>query len=378
MARATRHRSVLKRLRELPASAAYLLGTRTRHGAFVMKIGIVSTGGIPTPPPGYGGIERAVHQWAEWLQAHGDEVTVFAKPGSKGGTYELVERDVTYPLPSECGQFDVLGVHESISLKGRIGWRLDVETVRRLVGFARRVPTVFSFHHGLPYWVRPLAMSGLWPRSLILTTPSVPQLEYARRHRIRDVVFAQYPVEEGTFRDSHEKNQNLCWVGAITRRKAPHHAIQIAKACGRDIVVAGPVQEDAYFEELVKPELAAYDRATFIGEVWGQAKDDLLSKSAALLMTTVGEEPFGIIVTEAIVRGTPCISTPCGAAERAIGSTRGGIVVRDGADWVQAVEQAVRMPHRDAMRDACIAQFGVDASAAAYREALRTAAARRR
>ena len=347
-------------------------------GRRALKLALISSSSFHTPPERYGGIERVVHQLAEALTRAGDEVTVYAKPGSKGGAYHLVEKKdgVWYPPVRELKAYDALCVHQT-------GWpnlwhfRAEMLVLRELLRYARHKPTLYTFHQGMNYWVRPLRASGLWPRHFVATTPNFREGDYARAHGLSRVMFVPNPVEDGTFRDASQKTREICFLAAMTPRKAPDFAIRLAREAGRPIVLAGPKDKPDFFAQSVQPELDAYPQARYVGEVTAQEKDDLLSRCAALLHPTRGEEPFGLVVAEAIVRGTPCLSSDAGGPAHIIGQSGGGRVAGQPDDpktWAAALEgMLAHPPDARAMREACLAQYGVDGVARAYRAAIEAA-----
>jgi glycosyltransferase involved in cell wall biosynthesis len=147
-----------------------------------------------------------------------------------------------------------------------------------------------------------------------------------------DTVFNGVDLAKYTFQREVGADAPLAFLGRLEPIKGAHNAIAIAKAAGRRLVIAGNQVADcaAYFESQIAPHIDG-DRIQYIGPVDDQAKNALLSTSAALLMPIEWEEPFGIVMAEAMACGTPVI-----------GFARGSVneVVRDGINGYACCETA--------------------------------------
>lgn len=102
------------------------------------------------------------------------------------------------------------------------------------------------------------------------------------------------------------------WSGRVVAEKAPHLAIEIARAAGYRLRIAGPIIDQGYFQDAIAPELD--DRIHYCGHLTQQRLAELVGRSAIALVTPVWEEPFGMVVAEAMACGTPVV-----------GFARGGI-----------------------------------------------------
>jgi glycosyltransferase involved in cell wall biosynthesis len=152
-------------------------------------------------------------------------------------------------------------------------------------------------------------------------------------------------------------NAPLMFLGRLEPIKGAHHAIAIARAAGRRLIIAGNRVEssDAYFTQQIAPHLDDL-HATYVGAVDDAQKNMWLGQSAALLMPIEWEEPFGIVMAEALACGTPVIAFKRGSV---------GEVVRDGVNGFacrsvdEAVDAVGRLPtiSRAAVRADCEARF---------------------
>jgi glycosyltransferase involved in cell wall biosynthesis len=135
-----------------------------------------------------------------------------------------------------------------------------------------------------------------------------------------------------------DKDEFLLWIGRINPDKGPHRAIEAARASGRPLILAGPVQpgNERFFAEHVQPQLDG-DAIQWIGEVGGQRKRELFERAAALLMPIRWPEPFGMVMAEALACGTPVVAFPEGSAPEIVDDGRTGFVVGDERQMAEAV-----------------------------------------
>jgi glycosyltransferase involved in cell wall biosynthesis len=178
-----------------------------------------------------------------------------------------------------------------------------------------------------------------------------------------------------SFEPRYEKGEYLAFLGRMSFQKNPGGAIQIAKACGMPIVLAGEpftVQEEAYFNEHVRPFLNDKD-VRWIGSANHRQKADLLRNAAALIFPIQWDEPFGLVMIEAMACGTPVVGVRRGSVAEVIDSGITGF----SADTVEAlaplVEPAIKLDRR-VVRAHGESRFGfrqmVDGYVSLYRELL--------
>jgi glycosyltransferase involved in cell wall biosynthesis len=268
---------------------------------------------LPIPPPLYGGIERIVHFLAEELTRRGHEIALVCNPDS------TCEANKIY--------YKASGIERSSRIKN----------ITMLMDHLRshQYDIIHSFAH-----YDMIAM--LWPfrRHLIQSFQSIPSW-HAFMKRIRwipkrDLSFSvcghhmipffeeiapTYAIHNGIilkqfdFQPEVPPDAPLVFLGRIEPIKGTHTAIQIANQTGRDLVIAGnrshDEEMDRYFIEQIEPHLN--ERIRYIGPVNDLQKNELLGGAAAMLMPIEWDEPFGIVMAEALACGTPVIGTARGA-----------------------------------------------------------------
>jgi glycosyltransferase involved in cell wall biosynthesis len=152
--------------------------------------------------------------------------------------------------------------------------------------------------------------------------------------------------------------------------KGAHRAIRIAQQVGRPLKIAAKCREPAeiaYFEEHVEPHLD--DTIVYVGEVDHDAKCTLLAEAHALVVPIEWEEPFGLVMIEALACGTPVIAMRRGSVPEILDHGRTAFIADDLSGMVAAVDRAVELDptvlRRCAERRFSIEQM-VDGYVAAY------------
>ncbi len=120
------------------------------------------------------------------------------------------------------------------------------------------------------------------------------------------------------------------FVGRMCAEKGAHRAIAVARDLGLPLKLAGKCRESAeleYFERNVRPELGS--GIEYLGEVDHAEKLELLRSARAVLFPIDWEEPFGLVMVEAMACGAPVIATRRGAVPEVIDDGVTGVVVDD-------------------------------------------------
>jgi glycosyltransferase involved in cell wall biosynthesis len=125
------------------------------------------------------------------------------------------------------------------------------------------------------------------------------------------------------------------WSGRIVPEKAPHLAVEACRLAGVPLVLAGPVQDRAYFERELAPLLGGDVR--HVGHLGGRALSAILREASVALVTPAWDEPYGLVAAEAMASGTPVAGFVRGGLSQVV-SPRSGVLV--GAGDVAALAEA--------------------------------------
>jgi glycosyltransferase involved in cell wall biosynthesis len=278
-----------------------------------MRIAEIAPPWLAVPPRGYGGIELVVAALASGLDARGHDVTLFAPKGSTS------EADVVSPLhpagPELIGnpwyeahhavtafmrhdEFDIL--HNHTFLGTALGAALPEAppVVHTLHGAwtpeARRYYDLVEGHLEL------VAISEAQRRANegIRYAATIPN----------GIDLARYPMGQ------EQRDDFLVYIGRAKSDKAPDEAIELARRVGRPLKLVckqAEPEEVEYWNEVVEPLLGP--DIEVLPEVGHEEKLELLQRGFAFVFPIRWEEPFGLVVIEAMACGMPVVARPRGA-----------------------------------------------------------------
>jgi glycosyltransferase involved in cell wall biosynthesis len=331
---------------------------------------------ISVPAPGYGGVESVVSTLTEALVRRGHDVTLFCAPGSVSRANVVTLLDESHPDEIERSLYEVdhVGrafdeidinrdrfdiVHDHCGFTGlAMANRIDTPLVHTLHGPFTADTAAFYARHG-----HKAALVGISRAQLSSAPPGLGPIGSIPN----PIDLRAWPLQD-------RKGDYLLWIGRMTPEKGPHRAIAAARAADVPLVLAGVIQpgQQAFFDREVAPHIDG-DRVRFVGEVGGSAKRSLFARARGLLMPIRWNEPFGMVMVEALACGTPVIAFPEGAARELVIDGQTGFLVEDERAMAVAVGRLSRIAARDCR--AWVSQHcDVEVVAAAYERTYRSVA----
>lgn len=162
-------------------------------------------------------------------------------------------------------------------------------------------------------------------------------------------------IDTNLYAFSKNQGDYLLWLGRLSKAKNKdgsfidpkgiRWAIKLAEKTGEKLLLSGNVEDIKFYNQEVKPYLS--EKIQWIGPI---SEEPLLSKkqvvslmqkAKAFLMTVNWEEPFGLVMIEAMSCGTPVIGFARGAVPEIVVDGVTGFVV-DPATGVDGLAEAVR------------------------------------
>jgi glycosyltransferase involved in cell wall biosynthesis len=339
-----------------------------------LHIAMIAPPYFDVPPTAYGGVEAVVADLVDALVGRGHQVTLI-------GAGQHRTRAQQFLASYETGPADRLGeplpevVHAAQVARLLDGLDVDVVHDHTLAGpllaRGRRTPTVVTVHG--PTSGEP----GDYYRALGATVRFVA-ISDAQRATAPGLPWAatvHNAVRADTFPFRSEKEDFALFLGRFCEDKAPHLAIEAARAAGLPVVLAGKCTEPlerAYFAREIQPRLGP--DTTLFGVADANAKRDLLARAACVLFPICWEEPFGLVVIEAMACGTPVVALRRGAVPELIVPGQTGVIV-DRPEELPAAISAARRLDPAICRKHVEANFTTDVMAAGYESAYRQALA---
>ena len=309
------------------------------------------------PPKYYGGTERVVSYLTEELVRQGRDVTLFASGDSETRARLVAGCRRSLRLDRHC--VDQMAHH-----------------VVMLEHIAQRAREFDVIHFHLDYMHYPLSRRHGTPQLTTLHGRlDIPDLQPVY-HEFRDMpvvsisaaqraplpeanwlatVYHGLPEDLFQFRES--PGEYLAFLGRISPEKRVDRAIEIAKELRIPLRIATKVDDvdRDYFQDFIEP-LLRDPLIDYVGEIGDGEKDEFLGCAIGLLFPIDWEEPFGLVMIEALACGTPVVAYRRGSVPEVIEDGRTGFIVEDVAGAVQAVRQLHTLSRR-ACREAFESRF---------------------
>ncbi|MEX1093920.1 MAG: glycosyltransferase family 4 protein [Acidimicrobiia bacterium] len=192
----------------------------------------------------------------------------------------------------------------------------------------------------------------------------------ADRHPALDYVATiHHGIDFNQFEFNPEPDDYLLFFGRIHPDKGTAEAIEVARATGIPLVIAGIIQDQGYFDREVAPHVD--DRAIrYIGSVGPAERSRILGGASALLHLINFDEPFGFSVVESMACGTPVIASSRGSMPEIVSDGINGFLVET-PDQATSAVAAVTTIDRRAVRDSVESRFTVERMVDSYIEVYR-------
>ncbi|OLR93389.1 glycosyl transferase family 1 [Actinokineospora bangkokensis] len=348
-----------------------------------MRLALIASLRYAIRQPFAGGLEAHTWQLATGLAARGHEVHVYAGAGSDP---RLDVRGVR-PLPplSESARQDVsmpadhfLAEHHSY--------------LQLMLGLA--ADTTYDLVHNNSLHYLPVAMADALPAPVLTTlhTPPTPWLESAldinrtsgqhfaavSDHTARmweHCVPAPHVIRNGVDLSLWRPGPGggpPVWSGRVVPEKGPVPAILAARAAGTGLRLVGPCPDRDYFRTEVEPLLGG--AVEYVGHLDHTALAALVGSASVAVVTPCWDEPYGLVVAEALACGTPVAGFARGALPEIVDDTC-GVLVEPGdvsglADAIRAAARLDRGAVRLRAETTCAVERMVDGYEGLYRSVV--------
>ncbi|RYE22813.1 MAG: glycosyltransferase family 4 protein [Sphingobacteriaceae bacterium] len=304
---------------------------------FKLKIAITTDPGLPVPPKLYGGIERVINSLVTGLVQLNHEVTLFAHQDS-----EVACKLISYPGKGQSAKSFISNCY-TIS-KNILKNKYDlVHSFGRLAYLAPLLP--LSIPKLMSYQREP-TISQI-KKAVLLAKKNTLYFSGCSNYITQQIepfapactIYNSVTTEKYQANTNFKPDAPLIFLGRIEPIKGTHTAIEIALKTNKKLIIAGNIapEHQAYFDHEIEPYLN--HQITYTGPVNDQQKNQLLQNASALLMPIQWNEPFGIVMIEAMACGTPVIALKRGAVPEIIKNGENGFYGDTTEDMIAAVQK---------------------------------------
>jgi glycosyltransferase involved in cell wall biosynthesis len=317
-----------------------------------MRIAQISTPYEATPPEKYGGTERVVSLLTEELCRRGQEVTLFATGNSHTDArlhaffarparpYEVLWESIhAMEVIKSANDFDIIHNHNEAAIA--------------FLPFTRR-PRVTTIHNPISAAVA-LYLEYFKDENYV----TVSTYHSSKIANLPHVHVVYNSIRPDDFPFSSQKEDFLLFVGYFTPYKGVDLAIEVARRLQKKLVIVAKLDSEGqhYYETKVAPFIDQ-EEICYVGEL-GEERKDFFRRAQCLLCPIRDDEPFGLVMIEAMACGTPVVALANASAPEIVRHGVTGFTARTVEEMVQAVHQLDRIdPAR--CREHVVNCFSVD------------------
>ena len=308
------------------------------------------------PPVAYGGTELVVHLLTEELVRRGHEVTLFASgdslttaglrsvapvpfrygdvvDGLRHAEYLQLANAQACFLAAAAGEFDV--VHNHAGIEGVV------------LAATSRTPVLTTNHNPFVPQTRPIWDAYPWAHHAVSAASAAT---FPSRGALPPI---HHGIDVASFRFGQQPEGYVLFLGRFSPDKGAARAIEAARLAGRKLVLAGKIDAaDAdHFATDIDPAVDG-DLIRYVGEADADDKRRLLAGADALLFPIEWDEPFGLVMIEALASGTPVIGFRRASVPEIVDDGVTGFVVDDAEAMAAAIDRVAEIDRRACRREA--------------------------
>jgi glycosyltransferase involved in cell wall biosynthesis len=314
-----------------------------------MRIALISTPFLSVPPARYGGTELIVHELVRGLTKRGHDVTLFATGDSEPtpGLRSLYARaqwppemltdlnHVSWAMRQivELGTFDVIHAHSAVALA--------------LARLAPRIPMVYTLHHA-----RDEQLSAFYRYCQNVHYVAISRDQLEREIGLQHAQVIHHGLDVTSYEAAARPGGDyVCFVGRMAKVKGPHMAIDVAERAGVPIRVAGEIHPpDLEWTTAELDERLRRRHVTMLGSIGLSIKAPLLRDARALLAPIEWNEPFGLILIEAMLSGCPVVAFGRGSVPELIDEGITGFIANSAEEMARLIRPGGPVDATDRLR----------------------------
>lgn len=318
-----------------------------------MKIAQLAPLQETVPPQNYGGTELVVSLITEGLIEAGHEVTLFASGDSQTSAklVSVVEHSLRPDHKIPARQWSAYALDQLIEFEKHIN---EFDIVHNHMGYEAlpalsnlRVPSISTNHNPVKPYCAPI----------YLRYKDLPYVSISNAYQrlnfpddLNYVATIYNGIDLSAFNcDLNAERSYLLFLGRVCHDKGTLESIEIAERLKLPLKIAGKI-DDAdydYFEQFIKPRLSQERRIEYIGEVDFSHKLELYSHAIAITYPINFEEPFGLVMIEALAAGTPIMAFDRGSVSELLIDGKNGIVANTVDDLVARFQEVLNISHSE-------------------------------
>lgn len=314
-----------------------------------MKIAIIAPPFLVIPPKGQGGTENVLAEKIEELHKRGHKVTLFGC-GNARVPCKYVK---VFDKPVADTKIDLKSMEASRRLRQETAYAAIIISI-----FTKRHKEfdVIFIHARGGYLIGTLSQVINTSILCVMHLPIIDEIaEVFRRFPKLGIVSISNNQRKGyedlnwagtvyngvnieKFEFTEKPKDYFLWVGTIGEHKNPIAAIKTAKALKTKLIMAGKIRDKEYHAKVIEPEIDG-KQIKYVGQINFKQKISLYRDAKAFLFPTIWQEPFGLVMIEALASGVPVIGWKSGAIPEVIEEGKIGFIVKSTQEMIAAAKK---------------------------------------
>jgi glycosyltransferase involved in cell wall biosynthesis len=333
-----------------------------------MKILITVDPEIPVPPKLYGGIERIVSSLCKTYSEKGHEVFLLANPES---TENNVKKIIGWHGLHSRRKIDIL--KNAIQLYCTAN-KYDIDIIHSFsrllylypIFLMKKTPVLQTYQRKIS--TKSTRLANLIAGNKINFSACSRYMFNGFKKIEKWTAIYNFADTNYFIPDENVEKKHLIFLGRIEEIKGTKEAIEVAIATNSKLIIAGNIQNghEDYFNTYIKPFLDN-PLIEYVGPVDDEQKKNYLQNAKAFLFPIKWDEPFGIVMAEAMACGVPVIGFNRGSVTEVVKHGKTGFIVSNVEEMINAVNQ-IGSIDRNLVRSDCVSRFSLEMISKQYLE----------
>lgn len=322
-----------------------------------MRIAILGSVALPVPPPAQGGTEWIAYYQAKGLSERGHQILLLAAKGTSRNFGNVPNIKIVEVGGGDVVAGSVREQKENFLVESSRRLRLEIVYLSQVVGelikrkneydlilnnmrgeaiflpVAKLLNKPFVNVMHLNLFVELAQLFQIYNTNII-TISNAQRKEFPNLNYLA-TVYNGVEVEKFPFNSTSQGY--LLMIGSIGRHKNQGEAIAVAKELGLKLVLAGKIRDQDYFNELKKD--IDGEQIKWVGEIEFEEKIKLYQNAKVFLFPINWEEPFGLVMIEAMACGTPVVAFNRGAVSEIVRDGLTGYIVDNHNQMIEAIKK---------------------------------------
>ena len=292
-----------------------------------MNIGIIAHNAHPIAQPYQGGLEMITNLLVNELVTRGHSVTTLCKEGStlNGNMIFYTRPEITAEQENNAlDEFEIFFTSATEFLKQ------DYDIIHNhtlshhaiVLGNILNEPFITTFHTPI-FKNLHAAINSIQPN--INQTFTAVSRTLAKKYMaiLPDVLPIYNGIDIEFWKYQPVKSNYFFWSGRICKEKGLKEVMDLCSKFKVKLIFAGPISNIDYYQEEIEPRLKAFRNCKYLGHLNQEDMSSWIARAKAHIFSSTWEEPYGLVIAEALASGTPVIANKIGAAPDILDETSG-------------------------------------------------------